>query len=82
MARWNKLQGDSNARNKRLLHVQEQFRQIEEPCLRLTFAKKASAFILWLENAEKDMSDPARCNSIQEIKYLQVTFTLINFLYF
>ena len=81
MDRWNKLQGDSNAREKRLLQVQEQFRQIEEPCLRLTFAKKASALNLWLENAEEDMSDPVRCNSIEEIKSLQVTFSFI-FLYF
>merc|ERR1711971_725128 len=69
MDRWNKLQGDSNARENRLLQVQDQFRQIEE--LYLTFAKKASAFNSWFENAEEDMTDPVRCNSIEEIKSLR-----------
>lgn len=57
----------SNARKSRLLHMQEQFRQIEE--LYLTFAKKASAFNSWFENAEEDLTDPVRCNSIEEIRY-------------
>lgn len=52
-----------------MLQVQEQFRQIEE--LYLTFAKKASAFNSWFENAEEDMTDPVRCNSIEEIKSLR-----------
>merc|ERR1711971_231963 len=69
IGRWNKLQGDSNARENRLLQVQDQFRQIEE--LYLTFAKKASAFNSWFENAEEDMTDPVRCNSIEEIKSLR-----------
>ena len=67
--RWQKLQGDSNNRKQRLLQVQEQFRQIEE--LYLTFAKKASAFNSWFENAEEDMTDPVRCNSVEEIKSLR-----------
>ena len=49
--------------------MQEQFRQIEE--LYLTFAKKASAFNSWFENAEEDMTDPVRCNSIEEIRSLR-----------
>ena len=69
MDRWNKLQSDSNARENRLLQVQDQFRQIEE--LYLTSAKKASAFNSWFENAEEDMTDPVRCNSIEEIKSLR-----------
>merc|ERR1712020_272702 len=69
IGRWNKLVSDSNQRKTRLLQVQEQFRQIEE--LFLTFAKKASAFNSWFENAEEDMSDPVRCNSIEEIKSLR-----------
>ena len=69
MDRWNKLQADSNAREQRLLQVQDEFRQIEE--LYLTFAKKASAFNSWFENAEEDMTDPVRCNSIEEIKSLR-----------
>merc|ERR1719211_439639 len=69
ISRWQKLLSDSNNRKQRLLQVQEQFRQIEE--LYLTFAKKASAFNSWFENAEEDMTDPVRCNSIEEIRSLR-----------
>ncbi len=69
IARWQKLVADSNGRKQRLLQVQEQFRQIEE--LYLTFAKKASAFNSWFENAEEDMTDPVRCNSVEEIRSLR-----------
>jgi len=69
IARWNQLLADSAAREQKLLQVQEQFRQIEE--LYLTFAKKASAFNSWFENAEEDMTDPVRCNSIEEIRSLR-----------
>ncbi|XP_065209601.1 spectrin alpha chain isoform X2 [Planococcus citri] len=67
--RWQKLLGDSTARKQRLLRMQDQFRQIEE--LYLTFAKKASAFNSWFENAEEDLTDPVRCNSIEEIRALR-----------
>lgn len=40
--------------------------KIEE--LYLTFAKKASAFNSWFENAEEDLTDPVRCNSLEEIR--------------
>jgi len=69
IARWQKLLTDSDARKQRLLRMQEQFRQIEE--LYLTFAKKASAFNSWFENAEEDLTDPVRCNSIEEIRALR-----------
>uniref|UniRef100_A0A069DXZ1 Putative beta-spectrin n=1 Tax=Panstrongylus megistus TaxID=65343 RepID=A0A069DXZ1_9HEMI len=69
MARWQKLLADSDARKQRLLRMQDQFRQIEE--LYLTFAKKASAFNSWFENAEEDLTDPVRCNSIEEIRALR-----------
>ncbi|XP_032452714.1 spectrin alpha chain isoform X2 [Nasonia vitripennis] len=69
IARWQKLLADSQARKQRLLQMQEQFRQIEE--LYLTFAKKASAFNSWFENAEEDLTDPVRCNSIEEIRALR-----------
>ncbi|XP_046383507.1 spectrin alpha chain [Ischnura elegans] len=69
IARWQKLLNDSDARKQRLLRMQEQFRQIEE--LYLTFAKKASAFNSWFENAEEDLTDPVRCNSIEEIRALR-----------
>merc|ERR1719273_2575870 len=65
ISRWQKLLSDSNNRKQRLLQVQEQFRQIEE--LYLTFAKKASAFNSWFENAEEDMTDPVRCNSEEDM---------------
>lgn len=67
--RWQKLLNDSDARKQRLLKMQEQFRQIEE--LFLTFAKRASAFNSWFENAEEDLTDPVRCNSIEEIRALR-----------
>jgi spectrin alpha len=69
IGRWQKLLSDSNSRKQRLLQMQEQFRQIED--LYLTFAKKASAFNSWFENAEEDLTDPVRCNSIEEIKALR-----------
>lgn len=69
VSRWNSLLGASNSRKQRLLRMQDQFRQIEE--LYLTFAKKASAFNSWFENAEEDLTDPVRCNSIEEIRALR-----------
>ena len=69
--RWQKLQGDSNNRKQRLLQVQEQFRQIEE--LYLTFAKKASAFNSWFENAEEDMTDPVRYALVVKIVSIQIS---------
>lgn len=58
VARWQKLRDASDARKSRLIGMQDQFRQIEE--LFLTFAKKASAFNSWFENAEEDLTDPVR----------------------
>lgn len=69
IGRWHNLRGASEARKIRLLKVQEQFKQIEE--LFLTFAKKASQFNSWFENAEEDLTDPVRCNSIEEIRALR-----------
>jgi spectrin alpha len=69
ITRWKKLLTDSNNRKLKLLQIQDQFRQIED--LFLMFAKKASAFNSWFENAEEDMTDPVRCNSVEEIKSLR-----------
>lgn len=69
ITRWHNLRGASEARKMRLLKVQEQFKQIED--LFLTFAKKASQFNSWFENAEEDLTDPVRCNSIEEIRALR-----------
>uniref|UniRef100_A0A8C9G2Z1 SH3 domain-containing protein n=1 Tax=Pavo cristatus TaxID=9049 RepID=A0A8C9G2Z1_PAVCR len=62
MKRWNQLLANSAARKKKLLEVEDLF---------LTFAKKASAFNSWFENAEEDLTDPVRCNSLEEIKALR-----------
>ncbi|XP_060526882.1 spectrin alpha chain isoform X2 [Cylas formicarius] len=69
IARWQRLLADSDARKQRLLRMQDQFKQIEE--LFLMFAKRASAFNSWFENAEEDLTDPVRCNSIEEIRALR-----------
>lgn len=37
----------------------------------MNFAKKASAFNSWLENAEEDLTDPVKCNSLEEIRALR-----------
>ena len=49
------------------------FSQVEE--LYLQFAKKASALNSWMEDAEEDLTDPVRCNSLEEIKSLKETHT-------
>ena len=36
--------------------------------LYLQFARKASAFNSWMEGAEEDLTDPVRCNSLEEIR--------------
>ncbi|XP_069842206.1 spectrin alpha chain, non-erythrocytic 1 isoform X3 [Dendropsophus ebraccatus] len=69
MKRWNQLLDNSAARKKKLLEAQEHYRKVED--LFLTFAKKASAFNSWFENAEEDLTDPVRCNSLEEIKALR-----------
>ncbi|BFZ06026.1 hypothetical protein BsWGS_09066 [Bradybaena similaris] len=69
MSRWQKLLADADDRKQKLLHLQDKYRQIED--LYLTFAKKASAFNSWFENAEEDLTDPVRCNSVDEIKALR-----------
>uniref|UniRef100_A0A183DQ64 SH3 domain-containing protein n=1 Tax=Gongylonema pulchrum TaxID=637853 RepID=A0A183DQ64_9BILA len=69
IARWQQLLANSEARRQKLLKMQEQYKQIEE--LYLTFAKKASAFNSWFENAEEDLTDPVRCNSLEEISALR-----------
>lgn len=53
LTRWHNLLGASEARKQKLLKVKEKFEQIEE--LFLKFAKKASAFNSWFENAEEDL---------------------------
>ena len=64
--------------NKVCIFWQDKYRQIED--LYLTFAKKASAFNSWFENAEEDLTDPVRCNSVEEIKVNpSLTLTIAKF---
>uniref|UniRef100_A0A8C4WXB9 Spectrin alpha, non-erythrocytic 1 n=1 Tax=Eptatretus burgeri TaxID=7764 RepID=A0A8C4WXB9_EPTBU len=69
LARWTRLLDSSSARKQKLLQAQDHYRKVEE--LFLTFAKKASAFNSWFENAEEDLTDPVRCNSLEEIRALR-----------
>lgn len=73
IARWQKLRNASTERKNRLISMQDQFRQIEE--LYLTFAKKASAFNSWFENAEEDLTDPVRYVAINYFPSVSVNFT-------
>ncbi|EYB99527.1 hypothetical protein Y032_0122g1099 [Ancylostoma ceylanicum] len=69
ITRWQQLLAHSEGRRQKLLKMQEQYKQIEE--LYLAFAKKASTFNSWFENAEEDLTDPVRCNSLEEIRALR-----------
>ena len=69
---------DSEQRKQTLLRLQDQYRQIED--LYLAFAKKASAFNSWFENAEEDLTDPVRCNSVEEIRVSELIIFSQNFL--
>lgn len=73
MKRWNDLRGASEARKASLNRMQDQFKQIEEHFL--DFAKRASAFNSWFENAEEDLTDPVRCNSVEEARALRDAHT-------
>ncbi|BHF71927.1 hypothetical protein SprV_0401498800 [Sparganum proliferum] len=66
--RWERLQRESDRRKKGLLELQERYKQVEK--LFLDFAKRASTFNSWFENAEEDLTDPVRCNSLDEIRAL------------
>lgn len=66
--RWERLRRDSERRKTDLLQLQEQYKKVEE--LYLTFAKRASMFNSWFENAEEDLTDPVRCNSLDEVRAL------------
>jgi len=65
---WQKLLQTSGSRREKLKKAEDRFRNIEELFLR--FAKKASAFNSWFENAEEDLTDPVKCNSLEEIRAL------------
>ncbi len=66
--RWHTLLASSDSRRSQLKVAEAKFRNIDD--LYLLFAKKASTFNSWFENAEEDLTDPVRCNSIDEITEL------------
>ncbi|RNA32314.1 spectrin alpha non-erythrocytic 1 [Brachionus plicatilis] len=66
--RWQALLAASDSRKAQLKVAEAKFRHIDE--LYLKFAKKASTFNSWFENAEEDLTDPVRCNTIDEIREL------------
>jgi spectrin alpha len=66
--RWHTLLASSDSRRSQLKVAESKFRNIDD--LYLLFAKKASTFNSWFENAEEDLTDPVRCNSIDEINEL------------
>lgn len=66
--RWQALLAASDSRKSQLKVAEGRFRDIDD--LFLLFAKKASTFNSWFENAEEDLTDPVRCNTIEEIHEL------------
>ncbi len=81
LGRWELLKRDSEERKRKLLALQAEYKQLEE--LYLEFAKKASAFNSWFENAEEDLTDPVHCNSIDEIRVypsVLISYTLRPFI--
>ncbi|KAL3315949.1 Spectrin alpha chain, non-erythrocytic 1 [Cichlidogyrus casuarinus] len=68
MTRWEKLKEDSKKRRDHLVQLEIHHRKIED--LYLEFAKRASRFNSWFENAEEDLTDPVKSNSIEEITAL------------
>lgn len=55
LKRWNDLLKLAEAKKNRLDNFEKSYKEIED--LFLQFAKKASAFNSWFENAEEDLTD-------------------------
>lgn len=68
-ARWKKLLTAAEARKQKLNEALQLHQRIED--MFLEFAQKASQFNSWFENAEEDLTDPVRVNSLDEIKALR-----------
>ena len=66
--RWTALKRSAADRRKDFEAQQKHLTNVE--ALYLEFAKKASAFNSWFENAEEDLTDPFRCSSIEEVEAL------------
>ena len=75
ICRWEELQKKSEERREQLDKKLKHFQGVEDKFL--LFAKKASSFNSWFENAEEDLSDPVKCNSIDEIKVITFQTVLL-----
>uniref|UniRef100_A0A1I8HD84 Spectrin alpha chain n=1 Tax=Macrostomum lignano TaxID=282301 RepID=A0A1I8HD84_9PLAT len=69
LQRWEALKKGSTARRDQLKDLEKRYKHVED--LFLQFAKEASAFNSWYENAEEDLLDPVQCNSLDEVKKLR-----------
>lgn len=74
---WNNLLGLAEARKHRLLNTQNQLKEVED--LFLSFAKKASAFNSWFENAEEDLTDPVLFRTIFVRLFFKFGFNFCRF---
>eukprot|EP00049_Salpingoeca_infusionum_P019358 m.361515 g.361515 ORF g.361515 m.361515 type:complete len:2425 (-) comp19658_c0_seq1:287-7561(-) len=68
VAKWNALLEQAETRMAQLERSLATFEEIDD--LFLKFAQKASQFNSWFENAEEDLTDPVRVNSLDEIHEL------------
>jgi len=64
VVKWDGLLATLVARENRLLDEMAKHRKVEQ--VQRDFAKKASEFNSWLQNAEEDLTDPVRVNSLEE----------------
>nr|XP_036879805.1 spectrin alpha chain, erythrocytic 1 [Manis javanica] len=69
LKRFGQLREASKAHRNTLLEKQEPLLKAED--LFMEFARKASAFNNWCENAQEDLSEPVRCVSLDGIRQLQ-----------
>ena len=66
---WSELRAAAQTRKDALGKSQLKFQQVDD--LFLEFAQKSSQFNSWFENAEEDLTDPVRVNSLDEIEALR-----------
>ncbi|EDQ91836.1 uncharacterized protein MONBRDRAFT_14504 [Monosiga brevicollis MX1] len=73
MRQWRSLLEAAEQRRTALLQAQQFHQEIDQ--LFLDFAHQASKFNSWFENAEEDLTDPVRVNSLEEILGLREAHT-------
>jgi len=71
---WAKLMAASEERRRGLQDSKITYQELED--LHLEFAKKASGFNSWFENAEEDLTDPVRVNSLDDIEQLKADHSM------